>query len=103
MTNILKRISAKIASFLPVSSRDIILSLRRKPQSIKNRLFSKRIEKDVLIKDIKSLGLKQGDTVLIHSAFSKIGIVNGGPATVIDAFKDVVGPNGNIAALPAYL
>lgn len=42
--------------------------------------------KEDLKEQIKALGIKNDDTVLIHTAFSKLGEVDGGPDTLIDAF-----------------
>ena len=43
---------------------------------------------------LRKLGLKEGDTVLLHSSLSSIGYVEGGADVVIDAFLAVVGPSG---------
>lgn len=45
---------------------------------------------------LSSLGIEKGDSVLVHCAFSKIGPVEGGPQTFIDALKNVIGKEGNI-------
>lgn len=37
-------------------------------------------------KQLKNIGIKNTDTVLIHTAFSKVGEVEGGPEGFIDAF-----------------
>jgi len=42
----------------------------------------------------RALGLTQGDVVLIHSSYKKIGDVDGGALAVIDALIDVVLPDG---------
>lgn len=54
-----------------------------------------------LASDLSTLGLRQDQDVLIHAAFSALGPVEGGPATVLNAIRDVVGPNATILA-PAY-
>lgn len=41
-------------------------------------------------------GLKAGQTVLLHSALSKLGWVVGGPNTVIEALLTVLGPTGTL-------
>lgn len=41
-------------------------------------------------------GLKAGQTVLVHSAMSKLGWVVGGPNTVIEALLSVLGPTGTL-------
>ncbi|MEY7973178.1 aminoglycoside 3-N-acetyltransferase [Saccharomonospora xinjiangensis] len=46
--------------------------------------------------DLESLGLRSGDTVFFHTRLSAIGYVAGGPATLITALLDVVGPRGTL-------
>lgn len=49
------------------------------------------------IKDSLSLlDIKKGDIVLVHSALSSIGYVEGGAETVIDALLETVGEDGTI-------
>jgi aminoglycoside 3-N-acetyltransferase len=52
------------------------------------------ITKDRLKQDFLKLGLGKGDWLLIHSSLKSIGYVKGGPATVVDAILDVLGPHG---------
>lgn len=49
-----------------------------------------------LIKTLKESGVKTGDTLLVHSSLSKIGYVEGGPQTVINALLDTVGEDGHV-------
>lgn len=46
---------------------------------------------DRLIDDLQSLGLKHGDTVIVHSSLSALGWVNGGAIAVIKALLETVG------------
>jgi aminoglycoside 3-N-acetyltransferase len=50
-----------------------------------------------LARDLRALGLGAGDTVLVHSAMSRFGNVQGGAAAVADAFLRVLGPPGTLA------
>lgn len=49
--------------------------------------------KDELKLQIKAMGIKSTDTVIIHTSMRKIGEVEGGADTVIDAFKECL-PEG---------
>lgn len=49
-----------------------------------------------LIEQFLELGIKDGDSVLVHSSLSKIGHIEGGALTFIQALIAVVGENGNI-------
>lgn len=52
--------------------------------------------KDQLKEQLAKVGITAGDTVLVHSALSKMGYVHGGPQTVIDALLETVGDDGHI-------
>jgi len=54
------------------------------------------ITQDSLEQDIRNCGIKAGDTVLVHSSLSKIGFVEGGPKTVVNALLNVIGSEGNL-------
>jgi len=56
---------------------------------------------DSLIHDLQRLGLKHGDTVIVHSSLSALGWVNGGAIAVIKALLETVGSEGNLA-MPAH-
>jgi len=46
--------------------------------------------------DLEGMGLREGDTVLVHSSLSSIGYVPGGAETVIDALMEAVGDDGTV-------
>lgn len=43
-------------------------------------------------------GLRPGDNVMLHSSYKGLGGVEGGPAAVIEAFVDCLGPQGTLLA-----
>lgn len=53
-----------------------------------------RVTKKRIRKDLRNLGLKQGNWVLVHSSLKSIGYVIGGANTVIDAILEVIGDEG---------
>jgi aminoglycoside N3'-acetyltransferase len=57
--------------------------------------------KSRLLNNLRESGLGYGDTLLVHSSLSKIGNVEGGSSTIIDALIDCVGDQGNII-MPTY-
>jgi len=69
--------------------------LRRKYDLWKNRYLFPSTESSVA-RQLRELGIGPGDLVLIHSAFSKIGYLKGGPQTLIDALWNVIGREGTI-------
>ncbi len=54
-----------------------------------------------LVSGFKKLGLKPGDTVMVHSSYKSFGGVEGGPQTVIDALLTVLTPEGTLL-MPAF-
>ena len=57
----------------------------------------KTITKQDIVFALKLGGIKEGDIVLMHSALSSIGRVEGGADTVIDAVLEAVGESGTFA------
>lgn len=54
------------------------------------------VTKKDIVEGLKSLGIKNGDSVLVHSSLSKFGYVEGGIDAVIDALLSTVGKEGTI-------
>ncbi|NOZ20268.1 MAG: AAC(3) family N-acetyltransferase [Planctomycetes bacterium] len=54
------------------------------------------ITKEDLKRDILVLGLGPGDHVVVHTSLSKVGRIDGGPEALLQAFLDVLGPEGTI-------
>lgn len=51
---------------------------------------------EALSKDLESLGLRPGHTVLLHSSLSSLGYVTGGAESVITALLKVLGESGTL-------
>lgn len=51
---------------------------------------------DDLVSDFTKLGLKAGDTVLVHSSLSSLGYVIGGAQAVAQALMEVLGEQGTL-------
>ena len=47
-----------------------------------------------IVEDLKLLGVKEGDILLVHSSMSKIGWIAGGPIAVIQALMEVLTEEG---------
>jgi aminoglycoside 3-N-acetyltransferase len=54
------------------------------------------IGKKRLIEDLKRIGICKGDSLLVHSSLSKIGFVEGGANTVIEALTETIGEEGTL-------
>lgn len=49
-----------------------------------------------LVDDLRELGVRAGDTLLVHTSLSAIGWVNGGPQAVVDALQAVLTEEGTL-------
>lgn len=49
-----------------------------------------------MIEDLRRLGIREGDTVLVHSSFKALGWENGSPEQAIAALQEAVGREGTI-------
>jgi len=55
-----------------------------------------------LVWDLARLGVREGDTVMVHASLKAVGDVVGGPATIVDALLDSVGTTGNLMAYVSW-
>ncbi len=46
--------------------------------------------------ELRALGLRAGDVVLVHSSLKSMGWVEGGPETVVRGFESALGPMGTL-------
>ena len=56
---------------------------------------------DALTDALRQLGVRNGETILVHSALSGLGYLPGGANTVIEALRNAVGSEGTVMA-PAF-
>ncbi|MFE2027138.1 AAC(3) family N-acetyltransferase [Streptomyces hygroscopicus] len=52
--------------------------------------------RDSLASELRDLGLRPGETLLVHSSLSSLGWVCGGPGAVVMALLDVLGDHGTL-------
>lgn len=92
-------IKKMVAAFLPSSLKCFLRKIAGTPKRL--RIYCKgtrgsKITKQYLIEKLRQLGLRQGMVVAVHSSLSRLGFVEGGAQTVIDALLAVVGEQGTI-------
>ena len=52
--------------------------------------------RDVLVWQLLDLGIQPGAVLLVHTAFSRVGPVEGGPSGLIAALRDALGSDGTL-------
>ena len=52
----------------------------------------------VLKDDLRAIGVREGDSILIHSSYKSMGGIEGGIKTLIDALLAVIGDKGTLIA-----
>ena len=52
------------------------------------------LTKEDIVKALQELGVRKGDKIALHSQLSSFGLISGGPQTILEAFKEVLGPEG---------
>lgn len=79
----------------------IIKKIKRIQREKELKEEAPRITKERIIKDLIKLGLREGESVLLHSSLKSIGYVEGGAKTVIEAILEVVSLSGTLI-VPTY-
>jgi aminoglycoside 3-N-acetyltransferase len=51
-----------------------------------------------LATELRALGLRDGDTIMVHAGLRSVGPMLGGPDSLIGAILDAVGPSGTLTA-----
>ena len=91
----------RAAARLPRPVRDALRRARARYRSLRYRLRERVRPVPLDVTDVEAallaVGVEEGDTVLVQSRMSVFGSFEQGPETVIEAFRNVVGPGGLIA------
>lgn len=69
---------------------------RRRKQLLAQEKSKNIIGREQLKKQLAAIGIRPGDSVLVHSSLSKIGFVEGGAKTLVDALSEVTGEEGTL-------
>jgi len=54
------------------------------------------ITKSRLVRDLKKIGVKKGQTVMLHVSVKAIGWIVGGPDMILQALLEILGPTGTL-------
>ena len=102
MRNNLDILIKKLKNKTPISLRKNIkniFKLYRKNRNIFYKKYLKRaLSKEDIYFGLKNIGIDEGDAVMVHSSISRLGIVDGGADTILEALFEAVGPYGTVGA-----
>ena len=76
-------------------------AVQRKKYSILKKFNKKKFTVKDFKESLVNMGLKKGDTVIVHSAWRSFIGFEGRPQDVIDSIKNIIGEEGNIL-MPAF-
>lgn len=85
----------RLLQFLPASTRGVLLAHARRWRASAVHATRSYTPADLRVA-IERLGISDGDTVMMHSAFSALNGFLGEPSHVIDCILDVIGPKGHL-------
>ena len=72
-----------------------LVALTPAPPKKRDRSNDPVIGKAEILAALSAVGVKKGDTLLVHSSLSACGKVDGGAKTIIDAIIETIGTEGN--------
>lgn len=76
-------------------------SVRRYASAQQRKKSHIRYTSEDLLKDMRKLGIEQGDALFVHSSLRSIGFVEGGAEAVIQTLQEAVGEDGTFL-IPTY-
>lgn len=68
----------------------------KRRKSLERQAATGGLTREELCSQFLECGIQPGDALLVHSSLSKIGFVNGGARTVIEALLDAIGRQGTL-------
>jgi aminoglycoside 3-N-acetyltransferase len=86
-------------SLVPQNVKQFFREWQRKKRSSelkKQAQSGQGLSRDQLIQALNHAGIQSGDHLMVHASLSKIGYIEGGAETVVDALKETVGELGVI-------
>ena len=80
---------------LKISFEEALVAITPAPPQKRDRSNDPVIGKTDILAALSAVGVKKGDTLLVHSSLSACGKIDGGAKTIIDAIIETIGPDGN--------
>lgn len=93
-----------LLNILPIKLIDFYKNQKKlRKQKQRDKLTSKNqiVTQSEIIKQLREIGLKNGEVVMLHSSLSKMGYVDGGAQTVINSIIEIIGDSGTLV-MPSF-
>jgi len=90
-----------LKNLAPRSVRRIARALLKGVRDLRNctqRAQGHALDKAAIVVALRRLGVRQGDTLIVHSSLSRLGFVEGGVDAVVMALQEAVGTEGTLGA-----
>lgn len=93
-----------LLNILPQSIIDFYKKNKKKKRAlVREQLISqnKTVTQAQIIEQLKTIGVNEGDVIMLHSSLSKIGYVEGGAHTIINSFITILKKSGTLV-MPTF-
>lgn len=87
---------ALLKSLIPAKAKDKIKSILKKKEFESFKKQATVLKETDLINSFKNAGIQKGDILFIHSSLKGLGFIEGGPLTIIEALKTILGNEGTL-------
>lgn len=67
------------------------------------RTHAPHIDRSTIVNDLRKLGIRSGDVVMLHSSLRSIGYVEGGARVVLECIYEALSPGGTLVVPTYYL
>jgi len=104
---LIKMLNVQLQSFLKKYAPFVIDTGRSIKKVFKRRALEAKkkngriVTKQILLNDLKKIGIEKGDALIVHSSLSHMGYVEGSAASVVEALLEAVGESGTLM-MPAF-
>lgn len=85
-----------LKAMIPAPLKKVVKGVRKDRARKQFEREAVRLDKAALVHGLRGTGLDRGDALFIHSSLKGLGYIDGGAMTVIDAFQELVGPEGTL-------
>lgn len=99
MKKIIKKIIRKF--LLVKKDENIIDSINKRKTNFKKRIYINKYDTNTLFKELKNIGIKEGDHVLVQAAWREFYNYEGTPIDIIELLTKMVGEEGTVL-MPSY-